>query len=98
MAMISNPHDFFTKGCGRCDRFSTPDCSTRLWIDGLEDLAALFEEGCETAGEMGKLPVGSYPPADTLIAHDRDPVLMFSEPFQQCRKALAHLTYSCNES
>jgi uncharacterized protein YdeI (YjbR/CyaY-like superfamily) len=38
MAMISDPDDFFTKGCGRCDRFATPDCSTRLWIDGLNDL------------------------------------------------------------
>lgn len=38
MAMISDPDDFFTKGCGRCDRFATPDCSTRLWIDGLNHL------------------------------------------------------------
>lgn len=38
MAMISDPDDFFTKGCGRCDRFATPDCSTRAWIDGLNDL------------------------------------------------------------
>jgi len=38
MAMISDPDDFFTKGCGRCDRFATPDCSTRRWIDGLNHL------------------------------------------------------------
>ena len=38
MAMISDPADFFTKGCGRCARFATPDCSTRLWIGGLDDL------------------------------------------------------------
>src|SRR5579862_5248248 len=38
MAMISDPEEFFTKGCGRCDRFATPDCSTRRWIDGLNDL------------------------------------------------------------
>ena len=38
MAMISDPDDFFTKGCGRCDRFATPDCSTRRWIDGLNQL------------------------------------------------------------
>jgi len=38
MPMISDPDDFFTKGCGRCDRFATPDCSTRLWIDGLNNL------------------------------------------------------------
>lgn len=36
--MISDPDDFFTKGCGRCDRFATPDCSTRPWIDGLNNL------------------------------------------------------------
>jgi uncharacterized protein YdeI (YjbR/CyaY-like superfamily) len=35
MAMITDPDDFFTKGCGRCSRFATPDCSTRPWIDGL---------------------------------------------------------------
>jgi len=38
MAMIVDPDDFFTKGCGRCARFATPDCSTRRWIDGLNDL------------------------------------------------------------
>ncbi len=38
MAMIADPDDFFTKGCGRCDRFATPNCSTRRWIDGLNHL------------------------------------------------------------
>lgn len=38
MAMITDPEDFFTQGCGRCDRFGTPDCSTRRWIDGLNHL------------------------------------------------------------
>jgi uncharacterized protein YdeI (YjbR/CyaY-like superfamily) len=38
MAMISDPDDFFTKGCGRCERFATPDCSTRPWIEGLNRL------------------------------------------------------------
>jgi uncharacterized protein YdeI (YjbR/CyaY-like superfamily) len=38
MAMITDPEDFFTQGCGRCDRFATPDCSTRLWIEGLNHL------------------------------------------------------------
>jgi uncharacterized protein YdeI (YjbR/CyaY-like superfamily) len=36
--MITDIEDFFTKGCGRCDRFATPDCSTRLWAQGLHDL------------------------------------------------------------
>ena len=40
MAMITDPDDFFTKGCGRCVRFATPDCTTRSWIDGLNDLGA----------------------------------------------------------
>lgn len=38
MAMITDVEDFFTKGCGRCDRFATPDCVTRIWIDGLNEL------------------------------------------------------------
>ena len=38
MAMITDPAEFFTKGCGRCERFATPDCSTRRWIAGLEAL------------------------------------------------------------
>jgi len=38
MAMISDPDDFFTKGCGRCARFATPECSTRPWTDGLNAL------------------------------------------------------------
>ena len=33
--MITDIADYFTQGCGRCDRFATPDCSTRRWIDGL---------------------------------------------------------------
>lgn len=34
-AMITDPEVFFTQGCGRCDRFATPDCSTRRWLSGL---------------------------------------------------------------
>ncbi|UPH72151.1 YdeI/OmpD-associated family protein [Abyssibius alkaniclasticus] len=37
-AMITIADDYFSKGCGRCARFATPDCSTRRWIDGLNDL------------------------------------------------------------
>lgn len=36
--MITNIEDFFTKGCGRCERFATPDCSTQQWVDGLRSL------------------------------------------------------------
>lgn len=46
MAMITDVEDYFTKGCGRCDRFDTPDCSTRRWIDDINKLrAVLLEEG-----------------------------------------------------
>lgn len=38
MAMITDPDHFFTKGCGRCARFATPDCSIQPWIDGLKAL------------------------------------------------------------
>ena len=44
--MITDIEDFFSKGCGRCDRFDTPDCSTRLWADGLRKL----REICLSAG------------------------------------------------
>lgn len=36
--MISEIEDYFAKGCGRCDRFATSDCSTQHWADGLEEL------------------------------------------------------------
>lgn len=36
--MITDIEDFFTLGCGRCERFATPDCSTRRWIQGLNEL------------------------------------------------------------
>lgn len=48
--MITEIEDFFTKGCGRCKRFDTPDCSTRRWADGLRDLRQICLEAglCET--------------------------------------------------
>ena len=52
--MISDPDDFFTKGCGRCDRFATPDCSTRLWIDGLNTLRRIcFDMGLQETVKWG---------------------------------------------
>jgi uncharacterized protein YdeI (YjbR/CyaY-like superfamily) len=36
--MISEIEDYFTLGCGRCDRFATQDCSTRKWANGLAEL------------------------------------------------------------
>lgn len=42
--MITDIDDYFTKGCGRCSRFATPDCSTRTWAQGLQDLRQLCRE------------------------------------------------------
>jgi uncharacterized protein YdeI (YjbR/CyaY-like superfamily) len=39
--MITLIEDFFTKGCGRCERFATADCSTRRWVHGLTELRRL---------------------------------------------------------
>jgi len=36
--MITDPGEYFANGCGRCDRFATPDCSTRRWAEGLAAL------------------------------------------------------------
>lgn len=36
--MITNVEHYFESGCGRCDRFATPDCSTRIWHTGLLEL------------------------------------------------------------
>jgi uncharacterized protein YdeI (YjbR/CyaY-like superfamily) len=48
MAMITDPEDFFTNGCGRCARFATPDCSTRRWVEGLNHLRRIcLETGLE---------------------------------------------------
>lgn len=44
--MITEIEDFFTRGCGRCERFDTPDCSTRRWERGLRKLRAI----CRSVG------------------------------------------------
>ena len=36
--MITDIEDYFTKGCGRCERFGRPECSTRQWDEGLKKL------------------------------------------------------------
>lgn len=45
-AMITDPDAYFASGCGRCDRFATPDCSTRAWLPGLLALRRI----CRAAG------------------------------------------------
>lgn len=42
--MITVIDDYFSKGCGRCERFATPDCSTRQWSSGLAALRRICRE------------------------------------------------------
>ncbi len=42
--MITEIEDYFTKGCGRCERFDTPRCSTRKWAVGLRELRRICLE------------------------------------------------------
>ncbi|MEZ2128929.1 MULTISPECIES: YdeI family protein [unclassified Sinorhizobium] len=42
--MITEIEDYFTKGCGRCERFATPDCSTRQWAHGLNELRRICRD------------------------------------------------------
>jgi len=52
--MITEIEDFFARGCGRCDRFDTPDCATRLWAEGLAALRAICREaGLEETVKWG---------------------------------------------
>ncbi len=39
--MITDIEDYFAKGCGRCARFDTADCSTKAWARGLADLRGI---------------------------------------------------------
>ena len=36
--MITDVEEYFLKGCGRCERFATPECSTQKWLQGLNRL------------------------------------------------------------
>jgi uncharacterized protein YdeI (YjbR/CyaY-like superfamily) len=44
--VITEIEDYFSVGCGRCERFATADCSTRKWADGLLALRRI----CVAAG------------------------------------------------
>ncbi|NKB89067.1 MAG: hypothetical protein GKS06_12700 [Acidobacteria bacterium] len=39
--MITDVAEYFSKGCGRCERFATADCSTRRWEAGLQRLRSI---------------------------------------------------------
>ncbi|WP_438864081.1 YdeI/OmpD-associated family protein [Neptunicella sp.] len=41
--MITNIEEFFINGCGRCDRFATPDCSIKQWDSGLKKLRQICQ-------------------------------------------------------
>lgn len=52
--MITHIEDFFSKGCGRCTRFDTPECSAILWRDGLAQLRRIcLEAGLEEHVKWG---------------------------------------------
>lgn len=53
--MITDPHEFFAKGCGRCEQFATPQCSTRTWIEGLNALRRIcLDMGLVEAAKWGQ--------------------------------------------
>ena len=52
--MITDVEDYFTKGCGRCARFGSPDCSARLWNGGIVALRRLcLEAGLVETAKWG---------------------------------------------
>jgi uncharacterized protein YdeI (YjbR/CyaY-like superfamily) len=52
--MITDIDDYFSRGCGRCERFATADCSTQRWDGGLRDLRQLcLDAGLAEAVKWG---------------------------------------------
>ena len=52
--MITVIDDYYAKGCGRCERFATADCSTQRWTRGLADLRRLcLDEGLAETVKWG---------------------------------------------
>ena len=64
--MITDIEDYFAKGCGRCERFATQDCSIRRWAKGLDELRRV----CLAAGLVETVKWGHpcYMHADRNIA------------------------------
>ncbi|MBR2656816.1 MAG: YdeI/OmpD-associated family protein [Loktanella sp.] len=52
--MITQIADYFDKGCGRCARFDSADCSVRIWQDGLRALRQI----CLDAGLVEQVKWG----------------------------------------
>lgn len=42
--MITDIEDYFSNGCGRCERYATPDCVTKQWGSGLNSLRQICRE------------------------------------------------------
>ncbi len=42
--MITDIDEYFAKGCGRCDRFATSDCSASTWRAGLDALRQICRD------------------------------------------------------
>lgn len=52
--MVETIDEYFAKGCGRCPRFGTPDCSTQKWVQGLRQLQELcLEQGLRESLKWG---------------------------------------------
>jgi len=52
--MITDPNVFFELGCGRCDRYATPECTTRTWLEGILDLRRICRDlGLEEVAKWG---------------------------------------------
>jgi uncharacterized protein YdeI (YjbR/CyaY-like superfamily) len=52
--MITEVDDYFAKGCGRCARFDTADCSAMRWLPGLFVLRRLcLEAGLTETAKWG---------------------------------------------
>lgn len=53
--MITEIETYFVDGCGRCKRFATPECSARLWHDGLGQLREIcLSEGLDETVKWGQ--------------------------------------------
>lgn len=53
--MITKVQDWFDRGCGRCSRFDTPDCATRLWAEGVAALRLLcLDAGLDETVKWGQ--------------------------------------------
>jgi uncharacterized protein YdeI (YjbR/CyaY-like superfamily) len=54
VTMIRQVEDYFAKGCGRCARFDTADCATRIWAPGVAALRAVcLEAGLDETAKWG---------------------------------------------